>query len=102
MPERSRRKPEYQAKIARERIDILFSESRKAPDDMARRYIKLAKKIGMRYNVKIGPQRKKLFCKNCFTPFRGGRTRLKRGFLVRECRYCGKITRMLFSRNASA
>ena len=94
MPERSRKKPEYQTKIAKERIEILFDEAKKAPDDLARRYVKLAKKIGMRYNVKLGPDRKKLYCKHCFTPFSSGRARLKNGLLVRTCRHCGKVTRM--------
>lgn len=94
MPERSRKKPEYQTKIAKERIEILFSEAEKAPDDLARRYMKLAKKIGMRYNVKIGTARKKLYCTHCFTPFRGARTRTKNGFLVRECRYCRMVTKI--------
>ena len=96
MAERSRKKPDYQTKIARERIAILFEEAEHAEDDLARRYIKLAKKIGMRYNVKIGPDRKRLFCRFCFTLFRGGKARLKNGFLVRECRFCRKVTRLRY------
>ncbi len=96
MAMRSRRKPDYQMKIAKERITILFKESETAEDDLARRYIKLAKKIGMRYNVKLGPQRKKMFCKYCFTPFKGAKSRLKGGSLSRECRFCGKITKMKY------
>lgn len=94
MPERSRKKPEFQVKIARERMDILFGEAMSAPDDLARRYIRLAKKIGMRYNVKIGPGRKKLYCTKCFTPYRGARARLKKGFLARTCGHCGKTTKI--------
>ncbi len=93
MPERSRKKPEFQTKIAKERIDILFGEAEHAKDDLARRYIRLAKKIGMRYNVKLGPERKKLFCQHCFTPFRGARTRMKNGLLARTCGHCGKTTK---------
>ncbi len=94
MPERSRKKPEFQVKIARERMEILFSEARTAPEDLARRYIRLAKKIGMRYNVKIGTERKKLYCTKCFTPFKAAKARLKKGFLVRTCVHCGRISRM--------
>jgi ribonuclease P protein subunit RPR2 len=96
MAERSRKKPEYQIQIARERIEILFSEAKKAPDDLGRRYMRLAKKIGMRYNVKLGPQKKKLFCKHCFTPFGGAKSRLKDGYLVRECKNCKRITKMKY------
>ena len=100
MPERSRKKPEYQTKIAKERIEILFSEAEKAPAELACRYIKLAKKIGMRYNVKLGPERKRLFCKYCFTPFRAARARLKNGYLVRECGYCRKVSKMAIKKRA--
>lgn len=93
MPERSRRKPEYQVQIAKERIAILFQEAERAPDDLARRYFQLAKKIGMRYNIKLGPERKKLFCRHCFMPFRSARARTKNGFLARQCRQCGKVTK---------
>lgn len=90
---RSRKKPAYQLKIARERIDILFKEAAKADDHYARRYIKLAKKIGMRYNLRLG-ERKRLFCKHCFTMFKKSKTRTKNGFLLRACRHCGKTTRL--------
>jgi len=96
MPERSRRKPEYQVRIAKERISILFGEAQTAEDDLARRYIRLAKKIGMRYNVKIAPEMKRAYCRHCFTPFKQSRTKLKSGFLVRRCRFCGKTSRLRF------
>jgi len=96
MTERSRSKPDFQVRIAKERIDILFDEAAEAPDDLARRYIKLAKKIGMRYNVKIGSERKKTYCKYCFTPFKGTAAKLKNGFIVRKCRHCGKVTKIKF------
>jgi ribonuclease P protein subunit RPR2 len=98
MPERSRKKPDFQVKIAKERIEILFAEATRADDDLARRYIKLAKKIGMRYNVKLGPAKKRLYCKHCFTPFKGAKSRLKNGFLVRECRHCKKTARMKYKK----
>ena len=58
-----REKPEEQIKIAKERIAILFKEADKEPD-MAKRYMKLAKKIGMRYNVRLGSLKRR-FCKEC-------------------------------------
>jgi RNase P subunit RPR2 len=96
MTERSRSKPDFQVRIAKERIDILFDEAAKAPDDLARRYIKLAKKIGMRYNVKIGPERKKTYCKHCFTPFGAAGAKLRKGFLIRKCRHCERVTKIKF------
>ncbi len=94
MPERSRSKPEWQIKIAKERIGILFSEAAKCKDKkLQERYMKIAKKIGMRYNVRLG-ENKKLFCKHCFYYF-GHETkrRLKNGKLVIICPGCKKITR---------
>src|SRR3989338_485217 len=53
----ARQKPEYQVKIAKERIAILFDEARKtaaSEPDLAKRYMLLAKRIAMRYNVRLG------------------------------------------------
>lgn len=59
----------YRKKIALERIEILFNEAKKAMklkrSDLAKRYIELARKIGMRCNVKIPSQYKTKFCKKC-------------------------------------
>lgn len=92
---RSRAKPEYQIKIAKERIAILFDEAMKTTDDhYARRYIRLAKKIGMRYNVRLG-ERKRLFCPACYTPFKSAKTRVVAGTLVKTCRHCGRVSRFV-------
>lgn len=97
MPERSRSKPEWQIKIAKERIGILFSEAAKTNDKaLQNRYMKLAKKIGMRYNVRLG-EKKKMFCKNCFYYFSADvKRRLKNGKLVIVCPGCQKITRYIY------
>jgi len=64
------KKPEYQLKIARERIEILLNmaekEFRKHPGRSAR-YVELARKIGTRYNVRLTKEQKRKFCKNCNT-----------------------------------
>lgn len=60
-------KPNWQTKIAKERIQILFSlaekEFKKHPD-RSRRYVELARKISLRYNVRLSKLKRK-FCKNC-------------------------------------
>ncbi len=98
MRPRSRGKPEYQIKIAKERIVILLDEAKNAAKDepqLARRYCALAKKIGMRYNVRLG-KLKKRFCKYCYSYFTSGnsRRRLKSGVITIKCFSCGKIMRM--------
>src|SRR3989338_5771704 len=87
-------KPEYQLRIARERIAILFSEASAAEPELAKRYMKLAKKIGMRYNIRLG-KLKRRFCRHCFSYFTAGnsRRRMKSGIMNVTCLSCGKITR---------
>lgn len=93
-PERSRSKPEWQIKIAKERIDILFNEAAKTDQkDLQKRYMKLAKKIGMRYNVRIGNKKRK-FCKHCYYYFGSDvKRRLKNGKIIIVCPGCKKIIR---------
>jgi len=97
MAERSRNKPEWQIKIARERIGILFDEARKTQDTkLCKRYMQLAKKIGMRYNVRLG-DKKKMFCKQCFYYFgANAKRRLKNGKISITCPGCGHISRQSY------
>lgn len=90
------RKPEYQLKIARERISILFDEAEKmAKEDkaLARRYVQLARKIGMRYNVRLPRELKRKYCKYCKNLLLDSQHRLKKGILVIKCKSCGRIIR---------
>ena len=52
-------------KIVNERIKILFEEAEKN-SDYSNRYVYLARKLSMRYNVKIPKLLKIKFCKNCY------------------------------------
>jgi len=60
-------KPDWQQQIAKERIHILFNlaekEFRKHPE-RARRYVELARKMGLRYNVRL-KELKRRFCRSC-------------------------------------
>ena len=97
---RKRRKPYWQRKIAKERIKILFElaekELKKHPE-RSRRYVELARKIGLRYNVRLGKLKRK-FCKNCNTLLKPGLTcqvRLdsKNKVVSIICKNCKKIYR---------
>lgn len=85
--------------IARERIDILFKQAKKTFKQspiLANKYIKGARKLSMKYKVKIPPEYKKLFCKNCYQFLRPAitmRTRIKNKRLVYYCTSCHHITR---------
>jgi len=93
------KKPEWQQRIATERIQILFGlaekELRKHPN-RSRRYVELARKIGMRYNVRLPKELKKKFCKDCNTLLKPGLTstaRIQNKTLTIRCMFCNKIYR---------
>ena len=95
------RKPIWQQDIARERIVILFNlaekEFKKHPE-RSRRYIQLARKIGLRYNIRLSTKLKRKFCKNCDNLLILGKTEQRRidsksKNVVRKCLKCGKIYR---------
>jgi ribonuclease P protein subunit RPR2 len=96
-----KKKPEQQLKIARERIDKLFDlaekEFKKNPERSIR-YIELARKIGMRYNVRLPKQMKRKFCKSCNILLKPGvtskvRIDSKNKVKVIKCLKCNRIYR---------
>jgi len=53
---RSRKKPEKQIKIAKERIRILFKNAEKEfhkNPELSHRWVQMARKIATRYNIRI-------------------------------------------------
>lgn len=89
------KRPEWQQDIAKERIAILFNLAKKdiiKNPERAKRYVELARKIGLRYNVRLG-KAKRDFCKNCFTILLPGITsqvRVDKGEIVIKCLKCQK------------
>ena len=60
---------EYQRKIARERIEILFSlaeKEAKTHPERSRRYAQLIWELSKKYKVRLG-KKKYRFCRRCFT-----------------------------------
>jgi ribonuclease P protein subunit RPR2 len=90
-------KPRWQQKIAKERIEILFSLAEKEFNlhpERSRRYIELARKIGLRYNIRFTKELKRKFCKNCNTLLIPGKTssiRISKKILIVKCLKCNKI-----------
>ena len=99
---RTRNKPEYQKKMAEERIELLFKEASKAAKgdaELARKYVKLAKKIAMRYNVRTPKKFKRMCCKYCYSLLaHNSKQRLKGGRLNIKCFSCNKTMRYLYKR----
>ncbi|MEA2054127.1 MAG: ribonuclease P protein component 4 [Candidatus Thermoplasmatota archaeon] len=91
--------------IARKRIYHLFEMAEKmAMDgkmDLAGRYVEIARKIGMKYLVRIPKAYKKRFCKKCnsyLLPGKNCSVRLKKKRIVVSCHNCGNIIRTPFTR----
>lgn len=87
--------------IAEKRIIILFNLAEKnAHDnrfDLADRYVKLARKLSMRYLIKIPSEYKRSYCKHCCSyllPSVNSRFRIRNKTLVIFCEKCGKFTRI--------
>ena len=88
-------------RIALERMVVLFRLAEKEAlarhDARARRYVELARRIGMRYNVRVPPEFRRRFCKKCLhylVPGLNARVRIGGGRLSVTCLGCGAIQRM--------
>ncbi|MDD3492688.1 MAG: RNAase P [Candidatus Thermoplasmatota archaeon] len=88
-------------KIARERIarllDLAEQRALQGDLDLATRYVELARKLSMKYLVRIPRHFKRRFCKHCYTYLQPGNNctvRLTRRHLAIHCHACGAITRI--------
>ncbi|HKZ45302.1 MAG TPA: ribonuclease P protein component 4 [archaeon] len=100
------KKPVKYLKIAKERIEILLDlaekEFSKHPE-RSRRCIELARKIGLRYNIRLAKEQKRGFCKNCnslLVPGKTSQVRINsnRKILTVKCLVCNKISRYPYKR----
>lgn len=89
--------------LVRNRIKILFNlaeaEVRHPSGGRADRYVELARKLGMRYNVRIPRRLKRRICSNChvyLVPGRNSKVRVRRGRVIVHCHECGTILRYPF------
>lgn len=93
------KKPEWQQRIAGERIRTLFNlaeKELKTYPDRSRRYVELARKISLRYNIRLPKELKRKFCKKCNTILKPGLTstvRIQSKVLNIKCTRCNKIYR---------
>lgn len=93
--------------IARKRIRELFEQAEKAFFDKelgkkySDRYVQLARKISMRYNIKISPELQKRFCKHCYSYLQPGhncKIRTHEGHVVYFCQNCRKYMRFPYKK----
>ena len=103
---RNRDKPKNWQRIAKERILLLFEQAGKAFEkhpERSKRYVELARKIGMRYNVRIPKDLRRKFCKRCFSYLKPGvncrvRTSQSKQSVVVTCLVCGGASRRPYIR----
>ncbi|MBW3015897.1 ribonuclease P [Candidatus Woesearchaeota archaeon] len=96
-----RRKPADQINIAKERIKELFRQADqefKNDPKLSDRYVQLARKIAMKFRIRIPRELKRKFCKHCYSYFKPGvtvRIRTKPGKVVYYCLKCKKYMRFV-------
>ncbi len=86
-------KKQKDIEIARERIKVLFEEAEKAKtQELANKYVQTARKIAMKFNLRLPRGYKRKFCKHCYNYFRNQnyRVRTKNGNVVYYCLNCKK------------
>jgi len=86
-------------KIAKESINHLFTEAEKVFSEdksLANRYVEIARKIGMKYKVRIPSNLQRKFCKHCYkflVPGKNLRVRTQKSKVVYYCLECKKFMR---------
>ncbi|MBU0536450.1 MAG: ribonuclease P, partial [Nanoarchaeota archaeon] len=101
MKHRHSRKPSEHVNIARNRIKELFRQADLAAKDrmdLANRYVTLARKISMKYKVKIPPELRRKFCRHCYKymlPGKTSRVRIAKQRVIYYCLNCRKFMRFV-------
>ncbi len=87
-------------KIASERIEILMQKAEEifARDKKrANRYAELARKIGMRYNLRLPKKWRRRICRKCLAflkPDSNCRVRIYKGRVIITCLECKNVVRL--------
>ena len=95
-----RNRPKWIIDIAKERMDILFTNAEKEffnNPERSNRYVTLARKISTKYNTKIPPQWNRRFCKNCYKflyPGQNSSVRLIDEKVNIKCEECGHVMKI--------
>ena len=99
MKRKYKEKPKKQKEIALERIKILFEEAKlafKEDPALSNRYVHLARKLAMRYKIRIPKEFKRKYCKHCYSylkPPYNARVRIQNKKVVYTCYNCRKFMR---------
>lgn len=100
-----RRNKHLEKRVAQDRIDTLFTlaerEALRGNWTRADRYVELARNIGMRYNVPMGPLNRLRLCRGCHAflmPSVTAKIRVGRDRVTGTCLRCGRVTRFPYLR----
>ena len=94
MLHRHHKKPANQVEIAKKRIKFLFNEAKgvfKKDKELSSKYVKTARRIAMKYKIKLPSSLKKRFCKNCHSylvPGVNSRDRIHKHRVIYYCFNC--------------
>lgn len=103
-------KPGWQQSIGRERIERLFSMAEKefpTHPERSHRHVQLARKIAMRYNIRIPPQLKSRYCRKCYKYLKPSincrvRTSERQQAVITTCLECGHVIRHPYRREKAS
>ena len=99
MPTKHFQKPAQQVNIAKKRIRFLFQEAKdvfKENSKLSDKYVKLARRISMKYKIKLPSALKKKFCKHChkyLVPGVNCRVRIHKHRIIYYCFGCKHFMR---------
>lgn len=85
--------------VAKKRISILLDEASKnfsKYPERSHRYAEIARKIKLKYKIKMTPEIKRRLCKKChkfMVPGKNCRIRINSSRLIYTCKECGNIRR---------
>ncbi|MBR9699524.1 ribonuclease P [Candidatus Woesearchaeota archaeon] len=99
MPKKYHRRSKIVLDVAKQRIKKLIQQAEDIFDEekaLADRYVYLARRIAMKYKIRITPSLQKRFCKHCYSflmPGKNLRVRTTQGKMTYSCLECKKFMR---------
>ncbi|MBN1544503.1 ribonuclease P [Candidatus Woesearchaeota archaeon] len=93
------RKPDDTIKIANQHIASLLEQAKEAATSnpsLADRYVALARKVAMKFRIRMQPSQRRLFCPHCYRfmlPSKNLRVRVHEHRVIYYCLDCKKFWR---------
>jgi ribonuclease P protein subunit RPR2 len=99
MKQKYQKKPAEQRKLALEHIEQLMEQAKNAfkkDPKLSNRYVSMARKIAMKFKIRMPQHLKRMYCKHChyfLMPGGNCRVRVSSGKVVYYCLNCKKFMR---------